>query len=203
MPHRFEIEPTRERQPPFRLVAIWAIVLQLAWPSQAGGALDEYSVKAAFLYNFAQFIQWPPGTYSSSRDAIVLGVLGGGEFPPDLQAISGRSVPGHGQNRVILLKHMTSPQEIDHCQILFILRSGDALLPEAIREAAARNILTVVEDADDLAQTGAVINLFKTGENRIRFEINVDAAKRADLTIDSPLLNLAKMVREHPPRPGN
>jgi len=200
VPQPFSFHRLRAR---CRLVLLWGLFLVFPRLGHAGGTATEYSVKAAFIYNFARFIQWPPGTFSSKDGAIVLGVLGEGDFPADLQAINGRSVPGHGQNRVISLKRLAGPQDIDHCQILFILHSGEGLTPAVMREAGARNMLTVVEDCGDLAQTGAVINLFKTEGNRIRFEINVDAAKRADLSIDSPLLNLAKMVREHRTGPGN
>lgn len=180
-----------------RFVLAWTVLCGFADGARGGEAASEYSVKAAFLYNFAQFVQWPSNAFASNSDPIVLGVFGDGNFPADLQALDGKTVPAHGQRRTIVLKHMSSPREIDHCQILFVLHDESSLLPEIIREVDSRNILTVIEDSEDLDRAGAVINLFKTQEKRIRFEIDVAAAKRAGLKIDSPLLNLAKLAREH------
>ena len=106
-----------------RLVLACVWVLASTGRALGGEAASEYSIKAAYLYNFAQYIEWPSATYASRQDAIVLGVYGDGPLPPDLAAINGRCVHGHGQNRCILLKHISSLGEIDHCQMLFVMHS--------------------------------------------------------------------------------
>lgn len=180
---------------PARLALNWGALLLFVCVSRAAPTVTEYSVKAAFLYNFAQFIHWPGESLPNGSESIVVGVFGRGDLPADLQTVDGRKIPGKGRNRVIVLKQMTSPDEIDHCQILLILHSAEARLPEIMRAVDSRSILTVLEDSPNLARDGGVINLIKTPGQRIRFEINIDAAKRANLKIDSPLLNVAKLVR--------
>jgi len=187
--------PRKYLRLPARAILVLGLSLLVGWPAQGDQTASEYSVKAAFLYNFAQFIRWPTEAYPTPADPIVLAVYGEGDFPAELRAINGRRVPGEGKNRAIILKEVSDLREIEHCQILFVLRSRQAHVGELMRQLDTRGVLTVLEESGDLAETGAVINLYKTPEQRVRFEINVDAAKRADLKINSALLNLARIVR--------
>jgi hypothetical protein len=157
------------------------------------GPLPEYEVKSAFLYNFAKFIQWPPGRFENASDPLVVGVYGKNPFNGFLKALEGKFIGTHK----IVITHVESPAEARHCHILFIGvdKARGARLVEELR---GYNVLTVTDEMEieGFQSVGAVINLTTTANRTVHFEINVDAARRAELKINSSLLNLAKIVRD-------
>lgn len=169
----------------------WAFHLRAA----DSPAPTEYQIKAAFIYNFAKFVEWPPETFATPDKPIILGVLGDESVGQDLAVIDGKVVGTHP----IKVRRFRYLPDIAECHILFILPSQRMELPAIVQAVRTRAILTICEGAKDFARVGTIINLVKTPEDKIRFEINVDAAKRAGLKIESPLLNLAKIV--HDPKP--
>lgn len=161
-------------------------------------ALSAYQVKAAFIYNFAKFVEWPPQSFPASDSPLILGVVGDDPMSKDVNALSGRTVGPHRiqvewfpVSRADLFIHDPPP-----CQILYILPSELLQAPAIIDGVRARHVLTICDGARSFERVGAAINLITTPEGKIRFEINIDAAKRAGLKIESPLLNLARIVRE-------
>jgi hypothetical protein len=148
----------------------------------------EYLIKAAYLYNFMKFVEWPPEEFKDSLSPINLYILGTDPFGGALDSISDKMVKG----RRLHIKHVNHVNEISGGHILFISASEKRNLRHTLRALKNSAILTVGE-MDGFAQQGGVIN-FITVENRIQFEINPDAAQQSGLKISSQLLRLAKIV---------
>jgi hypothetical protein len=182
---------------PKRLIAIGRLSILIAFaavlfPPDCGNAqgASEYQVKAAFLYNFAKFVEWPGNNSGDPNAPFVIGVLGRDPFGSEIDcAVEGKMVNG----RRLTIKRFSSLDAYQHCQILFVSSSERNNLPRIIATVANRNVLTVSE-TDRFAHIGGIIN-FVTIENQIRFEINQAAAERAGLRISSKLLSLARIVR--------
>ena len=174
-------------------VSAWALYARAADPPGP----TEYQLKAAFIYNFAKFVEWPAASLPMPNSPIILGMLGDDAVGKDLSVVNGQVIGRHA----IQVRRFRDVADIQGCHILFILPSERLELPAIVQALRNRNILTICEASRDFSTTGAVINLIKTPQDKIRFEINVDAAKRATLKIASPLLNLAKIVRDPQPTP--
>ena len=152
----------------------------------------EYQIKAAFMYNFAKFIEWPQDAFPDDSSGISLCILGENPFGSSLYSIDGKIAEGR-RLEVNLYEHL---EDIGECHILFISNSRAEELPIILASLKNRSVLTV-GDIDNFAENGGIIN-FITKDNKIRFEINVNAAQRAHLKISSKLANLAKIIRETP-----
>lgn len=163
-----------------------AVVLWSALGAAGASVRSEYEVKAAFLYNFTRFITW--SAPQASLPALRVCVLGRDPFGDVLQQLDGR----FSQGKALELGYPESLSEVDSCQVLFIGSAKAGELPAITDYAHDRNILTVSE-IPDFAEDGGIIGYVKRG-NVIRFEINLQAAQRADLHINSRLLELAARV---------
>jgi hypothetical protein len=190
-------EPSRAAtdDPSHRGRKLFAVLLcaVLAWSAVQGYATaqtpTEYQVKAVFLYNFAQFVEWPAAAFAGERAPLVIGVLGEDPFGPDLDAIvRGESV----NNRPLLVRRFRDVSQIDACHILFISASEAAHLDEVFSALRGRAILTV-GDSESFARRGGMIR-FVTDRNRIRLNISLQAVDVAKLSISSKLLRLAQIV---------
>jgi hypothetical protein len=145
---------------------------------------NEYQVKAAFLFNFAKFVEWPANAFSNTTTPFVIGVLGHDPFGSYLDDIvRGERV----NNRPLTVQRYRQVGEIKDCQILFISRSESDHIDQIISSLKYRKIL-VVTDANG-GNSGVIIRFVNEG-NRIRFKIDVQAAKAANLVISSKLLRL-------------
>ena len=166
---------------PLLLITNLALVAQ-APPSR------EYELKALFLFNFTQFVEWPPAAFSNDEAPLVIGVIGKNPFGARLaDIVSGEKVNGHA----VTVQYYADVEEIGACHILFINLS-DAKRTERILEALkGRNILTV-SDISGFSAEGGMIRLF-TRNNKIRFEVNLEASRAAGLIISSKLLRLAEI----------
>jgi hypothetical protein len=150
----------------------------------------EYQVKAAFLYNFTKFVEWPPKRFPASDSPIVIGVLGKNPFGTELEnAIKDRKVNG----RSFAFKTIVAPEEAKAVHLLFIPASEDHRVREILKQLEEANVLTVGESAA-FANAGGMINFLVEGD-KARFEINIDAAEQAGLNISAQLQKLAKVVR--------
>ena len=162
-------------------------------PSARAQSPGEYEVKAVFLYNFAKFVEWPPNFPSEGNDPFVIGILGQDPFGAAVeQALLRKTING----RPLAIKRVKHAQDTRGCQILFISASESKRLKAHLAQLKGDPVLTV-GDTENFAQEGGVI-AFTLEDNRVRFEINVDAAQRAGLRISSRLLSLAKIVRGEP-----
>jgi hypothetical protein len=166
----------------------WIFLCLLAfapWTTRAQSR--EYQIKAAFLFNFAQFVTWPPTTFADTNAPFCIGILGDDPFGSSLEeTIQGEKVNGHP----LTIQHYRSIQEITNCQILFISRSENK--QDVLESLKGKKILTV-GDSDDFLKNGGVIR-FVTEEGKIHLRISLEAAKNADLTISSKMLRLAEIV---------
>lgn len=149
----------------------------------------EYQLKAVFLFNFAQFVEWPPQAFPEPDTPLVIGVLGNDPFGSYLdETVRGETVDRHP----LAVRRFRRVDEITACHILFITRPADSHLPDVLAALKGRTILTV-GDAERFAGQGGMIR-FVTDRNRIRLRINVDAAEAAGLKISSKLLRPAEIV---------
>ena len=148
----------------------------------------EYRVKAAFLYQFFKFVEWPSQAFHATNQTICIGVVDGGPMANALQSVEGKEAKG----RRVVIKRFKEPEELEFCHILFISSGMEDRMGEILDRLKGTSTLTV-SDIDGFARRGGMIN-FITVENKIQFEINVEAAERAKLQISSHLLRLARIV---------
>jgi len=159
-----------------------------------GEETEEYHVKAAFLFNFAKFVEWPSQAFKAPQDPIVVCVLGHNPFGNALEdAIRGRLTGG----RAFEFRQVTDAQAASVCQILFVGASEGKRFRSLYGSLKPEGILTVGEE-QGFAADGGVINV-KLEAGHVRFEINVNAAERAQLHISSKLLSLAQIVKTEKP----
>ncbi len=155
-----------------------------------GQAMDEYRVKAAFLYSFAKFVEWPPEAFKAPKDPIVVCVLGHNPFGSALEdAIRGKSIEG----RAFAYRQVSDVESASACQILFVGSTESKHFRSILESLKPMGILTVGE-AQGFAADGGVIN-FKLDDGRVHFEINTEAAEHEQLHISAKLLSLAQIVK--------
>jgi hypothetical protein len=177
----------------------------LAWLALAVGGLlgvssqlraealpaTEYEIKAAFLYNFAKFVDWPSAVFRSNDDPFVIGLLGHDPFGPAIdEVLSGKTV----QNRKIVLKRFAGAQAATASHMLFISASEAGRWEEILGALGSKPILTVSDMPDFIEREGMIG--FTMENKKMRFNINKAAAEAAHLKFSSELLKLAKFVKE-------
>jgi hypothetical protein len=174
-----------------------AIVLGilLSIGARAGAAdeyrADEYHIKAAFLFNFAKFVEWPAQAFKSPSDPIVIGVLGKNPFGDALaEAVAGKTLGG----RAFQVHEVTDAQQAAGCQIVFVSSSERKRLGPLFARIGNAPVLTVGE-TDNFASEGGIIN-FKIDAGNVRLQINVEAARKQQLRISAKLLSLAEVVEK-------
>lgn len=151
--------------------------------------IKEYQVKAAFLFNFIKFVEWPETAFHEDHEPIIIGVLGEDPFGSYLKdVVIGEKIDDHP----IVIQYYKSVKDIKECHILFISLDEVNKLSETISILKDKSVLTV-SDASSFIQQGGMIR-FITDKKKIRFQINPEAAKSANLTISSKLLRLAEIV---------
>lgn len=168
-----------------------AIVLAaLHIPAAQGQTIDEYQVKAAFLYNFAKFVDWPVDAFKSPADPIVICLFGPNPFGNSLEEAVDRKVVA---GRTFVVRRISDAPRAGSCHILFVASSEQKHFKALSPELAIIGVLIVGESPGFAAETG-IVN-FKLEGGRVRIEINVHAAERANLRISSKLLSLAEIVK--------
>ena len=149
--------------------------------------LSEYDVKAAFLYNFAKFIEWPDSVQKTA-DTLSIGIYGANPFGDKLESIvSGKTI----QKRGIKVEYLSSIEGVEKQDILFWSHSSKRDT-ELILEATEGLPILTVSDIDEFVQKGGIIGFFFE-DRQIRFEINQKAAEECGLNISSKLLRLARI----------
>jgi YfiR/HmsC-like len=150
----------------------------------------EYEVKAAFLFRFAQFVEWPADTFKGTGEPFTYCTIGDDPFRGALErTLNGKTI---GQ-RALRVEHLNGAGKIGECQVLFVGGSEDGKHVEEILASTGRLPILTVGEADRFAENGGAIG-FCTEDNKIRFEVNLDAAGKAGLKISAKLLALAKTV---------
>jgi len=158
-------------------------------PSVLHAQTKEYQVKAAFLYNFAQFVVWPETASTNADEPFRIGVLGDNPFGKDLvETVRGETIHG----RPMTIQESRRAESLTNCQIVFISNVEASHLDEVFSKLGSKPILTVSE-IPGFAQRGGVINFYREG-SKVRFEINPDAAEKNGLKVSSELLTLGKII---------
>jgi hypothetical protein len=155
----------------------------------------EYQLKAAFLFNFAKFVSWPPDAFQSDKAPISLCVFRHDPFGGALdQVIREKAI----NNRELLARRIKDLPELKACQLVFVSETEERQLPEILSSLKGASALVVGESAD-FAERGGAIQFFLEN-NKLRFAVNVDAIQRARLQASSKLLALARIVHDsgHP-----
>jgi len=178
-----------------RILAI-ALALLAAGPVALAqvAPVTEESVKAAFLYKFPGFIEWPSHVLARPEDPIVIGVIGGDDVHAELVAIADQRKPG----RPLVVKRVRDAAGLPGVHVLFIGSRERSRATELLRAAQQSGTLTVTE-WDGALRQGSVINFVTTDDGRVRFEISLEPAERSNLRLSSRLLAVAQQV--HTTRP--
>jgi len=152
---------------------------------------NEYQVKAAFIYNFTRFIEWPDGTFPERGGLIKICIVGEDPFKDSMSELENKKAKGMGFE-VRRVRNFTGGDTLEPCNIIFIGKSETQKLPAILRSLEGKNILTI-SDIKRFAEVGGVIG-FATKKNKIRLEVNLKAANHAKLDISSKLLKLVDIV---------
>lgn len=177
----------RRRLAPPLVFAVLLLAAPAILPAQAAG---EYDVKAAFLYNFTKFVEWPSTAFPDN--SFRLCVLGEDPFGRSLMSLTNQEVAGR-KLTVIRAREM---ETLEGCHLLFISRSERGRLPAILSEVRDSPVLTVA-DTKGFLDDGGVINFTLEG-SKVRFEISQQAAERAGIRISSKLMRLATYVKGGP-----
>jgi len=154
---------------------------------------NEYQVEAAYLYNFGRFVEWPTKLAATKSDAFTICVLGEDPFGRVLDAtFAGATI----ENKSVVARRISSPDESAECQILFFSSSEASRLSKIIESLNKTAVLTV-SDMPQFSKRGGMIQFVLEG-NRVRFEVNLVATQKAGLTLSSELLKVATAVRRNP-----
>jgi len=171
------------------VAALAAAFLVSAAPVAQGQAAREHEVKAAFLYNFTKFVEWPADAFPDGRAPIIIAVLGPDPFGRTLDDIvAGKQVNG----RPLVIKRLAGSRELERCHVLFVSPQKATEFTRLLPSIAGQPTLTVGE-TDRFAEMGGMIQFVKR-QRKVRFRINPMAASQAGLKISSRLLNLAEVV---------
>jgi hypothetical protein len=153
------------------------------------GNYKEYQIKAAFLYNFTQFIEWPTNAFPEAGTPLKIGILGNDPFGKTLDdLVRDEKVNGHP----LVVNRYRRVEEAKDCHILFVCQSEMSRMDDILHALKGRAILTVGE-SEGFAKNGGIIR-FITEKNKTRLRINAPAAKDANLIISAKLLRLAEIV---------
>jgi len=169
------------------LIALAAAIF-IAVPARSADRSLEYAVKATFLYKFATFVDWPPGTFEGEASPFNLCVVGADPYGGRIaQAVAGQTVGKHP----IVLRQLTKADASSNCHAMFVAGSGSQDVGEALRAVAGTPTLTVTDSA--FSQEAGIVH-FVIADERVSFDIDNVAATRNHLVISSKLLSLARRV---------
>ncbi|MBN2019463.1 MAG: YfiR family protein [Sedimentisphaerales bacterium] len=197
-------------------ICLVLIFAPMAYPDTSSAKYKEYEVKAAFIYNFLKFVDWPEEKMSGDSNEIIIGIIGEDPFGSAADIFKGKTVEDRKVvvKRFETLEHIKKMAEQDRneqlglirkCHLLFVCPSEQKLASE-ITKLVEKDAVLTVGDNDRFIESGGMINLF-IEDNRIRFDINLLASKKAGLEMRSQLVRLARKVIKNeqdatPPRTG-
>lgn len=174
------------------------VLLSLAGATPTGAQATpsvEYQVKAAFLLNFAKFIEWPTNVFQNEKTPLTVCVFRYDPLGSALdEVIRGKSING----REVMARRINELPDLNSCQLVFVSEREEKHLPEILNSLKGASVL-VVGEGEDFAERGGGIQFYLEG-NRVRFAVNVDALQRGRLSVSSKLLALARIVHDkgHP-----
>ena len=163
--------------------------LTVAPPAHAQDPVSEYQIKAAYLFNFLKFVEWPANAFADPLAPIVIGIVGDDPFGESLpQVVVGKTVQG----RDLVIRKYRFGENLRGSHILFISASEKKRLPQVLSSLQGSSVLTVA-DTDQFLEAGGMIQFFLE-DDRVRFAIDVDATSRANLKLSSKLLSVARVT---------
>lgn len=174
------------------------VMLFLTFTRAQSPPIGEYQIKAAFLFNFGKFVEWPPSSFADASAPLRICVLGPDPFGEQLRNIvNEKTVNG----RKLVIDYVVDPSASRTCHILFIASSKKNRIGQILEMLRGSTALTV-GDTEGFVQRGGMIN-FVLVDNRVQFEVNRWAIEVAGLKISSKLLSVAKLVvnQELPEQP--
>lgn len=160
------------------------------YSSLQAGETSEKEVKAAYLFNFAKFVDWPERAFPAKTSPIVLCILGDDPFGETLASLEMKKIKG----RSLTVVRSRNKDQIKACHMLYISDSEKKDLSDILSKTGGKPCLTV-SSIDDFAIQGGMIGFVRKGNN-IRFEVNLDVIKHGELSVSSRLLNLAQIVKD-------
>jgi hypothetical protein len=173
-----------------RLIATLAAMVTVGSAVGAQTPSSEAQVKAAFLYNFLKFVEWPPDVFLTPQDSLIVGIVGGGSTADAAaQFLDGKPVQG----RAVAIRRLKDEGPRPTVHAIFI-GDADASRARRLLESVANAAVLSIGEREDFAEDGGVIGLTVEAQ-KVRFEINTDAAATAGLKISSKLLALARIVQ--------
>ena len=183
----FQCRPSRCGRVLLRCLLLWATLVCAPAVLAQEARLPDYQVKAAFLYNFGKFVEWPDGVFAATNAPLVIGVLGTDPFHGDLERLAANQ---HINGHPIVVRPIKTDSDLNKCHILFLATLEKAEVRDALKTLDGASVLTVSETDNFLAAGGMIQFLI---ENRkVHFAINNEAARHAGLKTSSKLLALAR-----------
>jgi hypothetical protein len=186
-----------------RLRRLWPVLLILAGLAATESPAQpvpsrEYQIKAVFLFNFIQFVEWPETAFPTYDAPVRIGILGDDPFGQSMEAtIKGETI----RNRRLVVERSHRLEDLRDCHLIFFCKSESRQMREILAQLDGRPVLTVSE-TDGFARLGGVIAFYPDGK-KVRFEINSETAQRAGLKMSSQLLELGKIVTAETPKGGS
>lgn len=175
----------------FRLSLALMLAARIVAGGGSGRPPDEYRVKAAFLYNFAKFVEWPPEAFAGPSEPLVICVLGEDPFGRALdEAVDGKKIEG----RAIAVRRISEARQAKGCRMLFVSSSERKRVLTVLASLAEPGLMTVGE-SDNATSAGMIVN-FTLEDGKVRFAIDAAAGQREKLRFSSRLLSLAVSVKK-------
>lgn len=181
--------PWRRRARQAATLLLLPLALLRAPAADVPAPSNEYQIKAVFLFQFAQFAEWPPPAFAAANAPFVIGIIGEDPFGAYLDEVVKDEKIGA---RPIVIRRFRDVAETERCHILFVSRSESARLEKIISHVDRHSVLTI-GDADAFTRAGGIVRFVMEG-GKVRLRINVDAAKASGLTISSKILRPATIV---------
>lgn len=176
----------------------WTIALLLAVapalaPAQTDTVDAEVRIKAAFLYKFGGFVEWPPEAFSSADRVFVIGVVGADALAEELErVVAGRTI----RDLPVLVKRLRRGEAPGRLHMLFVGRAENSRLPEVLAAVLEQPVLVVTESENAISR-GSMINFVRADE-RVRFDVALPSAERGKLKVSARLLTVARRVIQGP-----
>lgn len=172
------------------LVAFAAFFLTSALSQAQATQVTEDQLKAAFIYNFTKFVEWPKNSFPDAKSPLVIGVMGNSLFAAEVEsAVKDRHVNGRG----FVVQRVKSPESAQGLHLLFV-EAEQATHFDEMKEILKRNSVLTIGESDLFGKHGGIIN-FRFDGDKLRFEINLHSADEAGLKMNAQLLKLAMTVR--------
>jgi hypothetical protein len=173
------------------LTVVSVVLLGLAsWqPLAAQPVADEYKIKAAFLFHFAQLVDWPPGALNTADQSLQVCVFHDKAQGRQFESTLNGKIVG---TRTVLVREVANAQGLQGCNVVFLGGEQDRRQAAILKELRGLPVLTVVETPDAMPDGGMI--RFHLDENRVRFDIDLGSAESSHIKISSRLLLLASMV---------